>query len=364
MLGLLARKESTMLASTKVMRFGKPSGPLLQRKASFFSDNEDLRENVKRICEFYAQQPLRQVCKTCARPLHGLSFRKLSVRYIVCDDCGHLNGAHEDTDAFCRFVYTDNSGRTYAKTYSAADKAAYFSRVEAIYTPKAEFLCDVLRQAGEVPQTLSFTDLGAGSGHFVAGLMSVGIKSVAGYDVSEAQLRLARDMVADADFRQHSLDGILSLAETVDTGIISMIGVLEHLQNPRELLAALQRNRHVKYLFISVPMFSPTVCLEAVFPNVFNRHLGAGHTHLYTESSLAWVTKEFGFESIGEWWFGTDVVDLLRDVQVSLVANAKTAQLADRWRDTFVPLVDGMQLEIDRQRQSSEVHMVLKKQLL
>jgi hypothetical protein len=192
--------------------------------------------------------------------------------------------------------------------------------------------------------------------------MSAGIRNVAGYEVSEAQLRLARGMIADAHFQQHSLDGIVTLAERIEARVISMIGVLEHLRNPREVLAALQRNRHVEYLYISVPMFSPTVYLEAVFPNVFHRQLGAGHTHLYTESSLAWICKEFGLESIGEWWFGTDMVDLMRDIQVTLGANAETAQLTDRWQETFIPLVDAMQLQIDRQRQSSEVHMVLRKQ--
>ena len=350
-----------MLSATKLVRHGKPSGPILQQKAAFFSDNQRLRERVERISEFYAAQPPRQACKNCARRLSGLSFTKLSVHYIVCSQCGHLNGAHEDTAAFCEFVYTDNAGEAYAQAYSAADREAYFSRVAAIYTPKAEFLCEVLRQAGEDPQTLSFADLGAGSGYFVAGLLSAGIANAAGYEVSESQLRLAHTMLPQATFQQHPLDGIVELAEKLESSVVSMIGVLEHLRNPRELLAALQRNRQVEYIYLSVPMFSPTVFLEAVFPNVFHRQLGAGHTHLYTESSLVWMCREFGLESLGEWWFGTDMVDLLRSVQVSLESSEQTAQLADKWREVFIPLVDAMQLQIDRQRQSSEVHMVLKK---
>jgi 2-polyprenyl-3-methyl-5-hydroxy-6-metoxy-1,4-benzoquinol methylase len=350
-----------LLSATKLVRHGKPSDAILQQKASFFSENQALKDRVERICQFYAAQPLRQLCKNCARPLQGLSFTKLAVRYIICSQCGHLNGAHEDTDAFCEFVYTDNSGEAYAQAYSAADKQAYFSRVEAIYTPKAEFLCEVLRHAGEKPQSLSFADLGAGSGYFVAGLASAGIANVTGYEVSESQLRLARTMLPQAIFHQHALDGIVELAEKLESSVVSMIGVLEHLRHPRELLAALQQNRHVNYIYLSLPMFSPTVFLEAVFPNVFHRQLGAGHTHLYTESSLAWMCREFGLESIGEWWFGTDMVDLLRDIQVSLEANQQTVELAGRWRETFVPLVDAMQLQIDQQKQSSEVHIVLKK---
>jgi len=346
---------------TMVLRHGKPSGPLLVQKASFFQENEALQANVERLCGLYARQPLRVACKNCAAPLSGRSFTKLTVRYILCSRCGHLNGAHEDTDEFCRLVYTDDSGRAYAKTYSVADADAYFARVEAIYAPKAQFLREVLQEAGEDPQKLGFADLGAGSGYFVAGLISAGIHHVVGYEVGEAQLQLARTMVKGGEFRRHGLSEITSVAEETEAEVVSMIGVLEHLRDPRGLLAALQRNPQVKYLYISVPMFSPTVYLEAVFPKVFHRQLGAGHTHLYTESSLAWIGQEFGLEAIGEWWFGTDMVDLLRDVQVSLAANQATAELVDTWREAFIPLVDAMQLEIDLQKKSSEVHIVLRK---
>ena len=346
---------------TPVLRYGKPSGPFLQQKASFFQENEILQANVEGLCQLYARQPLRLACKNCAQPLDGPSFTKLSVRYILCDRCGHLNGAHEDTDEFCRFVYTDESGKTYATTYSAADEDAYFARVKAIYSPKAAFLGDVLRAAGEDPVRLRFADFGAGSGYFVAGLMSAGMNHVVGYEVGEAQLQLARRMVKGGEFRQHTLSEVTSVAEKAEAEVVSMIGVLEHLQDPRGLLAALRRNPQVKYLYISVPMFSPTVYLEAVFPKVFHRQLGAGHTHLYTESSLAWIRQEFGLEAIGEWWFGTDIVDLLRDIQVSLAVNPQTAELVDPWREVFIPLVDAMQLQLDQQKKSSEVHLVFRK---
>ncbi len=346
---------------TKVVRFGKASGPLLLQKSSFFELNDELRTNVERICEFYSKQPLRTLCKNCAGKLEGVSFIKLSVRYIICGTCGHLNGANEDTDEFCRFVYTDNSGNNYAKTYSAADKEVYFSRVTAIYAPKSDFLCEVLREAGEQPQKLTFADMGAGSGYFVAALVGAGLQNVIGYEVSESQLRLARTMVDGAQFRHHSLAGVQQLALSVEASVVSMIGVLEHLQDPRAMLAALQQNSNVNYVFISVPLFSMTAYLEAVFPKVFHRQLSAGHTHLFTETSLHWICREFGFEPIGEWWFGTDAVDLLRHVQVSLAANPETAELVGAWRELFVPIADALQFQMDQRRVSSEVHMVLKK---
>jgi methyltransferase family protein len=344
-----------------VVRFGKASAPILQQKGSFFKENEALRANVERICEFYSKQPLRTACKNCAHQLSGAGFTMLAVRYIICQNCGHLNGANEETDEFCRFVYTDDAGDNYAKNYSAPDENAYAARLDAIYKPKAEFLRDVLTGCGETPEHLAFADMGAGSGYFVGALVDSGLPNVTGYEVSEAQLRLARTMVKEGNFRQHSLPQIIELARSIETEVVSLIGVLEHLQDPRAMLDALRLNGNVRYVYMSVPMFSLTVYLEATFSKVFHRQLGAAHTHLYTESSLAWMRNEFQFDSVGEWWFGTDIVDLLRAVQVSLAANPETSEMADGWRELLLPLVDSFQLQLDSRRLSSEVHLVLKK---
>jgi hypothetical protein len=58
----------------------------------------------------------------------------------VCD-CGHLNGLYEDTDAFCRAVYLDES---YAAYYGSADVERYRYRTDAIYRPRVDFLAEAL----------------------------------------------------------------------------------------------------------------------------------------------------------------------------------------------------------------------------
>lgn len=44
----------------------------------------------------------------------------------------------------------------------------------------------------------------------------------------------------------------------------------------------------------------------------FNRQLSGGHTHLYSKESINYFCKEFGFNIVGEWYFGTDVLDQFR----------------------------------------------------
>jgi SAM-dependent methyltransferase len=329
-------------------RYGKPSAPVLSLKQSFFTDNDALLKEQARIHATYTAQPARTRCKNCDGPLGAVDFTKAGVGYIFCKQCTHVNGAHQDTDAFCNALYTEDGGAKYATNYTAADREAYEKRVRDIYQPKADFL-------KEAVGPVRIADIGSGSGHFVAALMQAGFDAQ-GFEVSEAQVGLARQMVQSGKFTRHHLNDTVNIARAVDAETISMIGVLEHIPDARGVLSAVRDNPKVRYLYLSVPLFSPSVFFEAAFPNVMARHLSTSHTHIYTEQSLAWMGKEFGFELIGEWWFGGDVMDLFRSVYVSLPET-----LRDRWRETFGPVIDDLQFQIDVRHMASEVHQVLRR---
>lgn len=343
-----------------IRRYGKPSGPLLSLKSHFFSDNERLLDEQRQLAALYAQQARRTRCKACDNPIDKVAFSKLGVDYMICPRCGHLNGAYEDSDAFCAAVYTDASGAAYARAYSAADREAYRIRTRDIYVPKAKFLVESLATLGEDPGTLSYADLGAGSGYFVAALRSTGLVTVRGHEVSATQVALANDMAGEELVEMHALDETVALAGQLQANVVSLIGVLEHLQQPRQLLAALRSNPSVSYVYISVPLFSPSVFFELAFPEVMQRHLSGAHTHLYTESSLEWTCREFSLRRMAEWWFGSDIVDLYRGILIRLAQNEATAESAAIWQEMLKPAVDGMQESLDSRRLSSEVHMLLK----
>ena len=111
---------------------------------------------------------------------------------------------------------------------------------------------------------------------------------------------------------------------------------------------------------MSVPTFSLSVYLEMVFPMIMPRQLSGAHTHLYTKESLAWMEKEFGMKSISTWWFGTDIVDMYRSFSVSLANNPDCQEMVSSWQRLFEPLIDDLQLVIDKERLSSEVHALYK----
>jgi hypothetical protein len=331
---------------------------MLRHKQDFFSNNEALLAEGRRLAQLYSAQPRRSRCKLCDAELGDISFVKVGIAYAICRSCEHLNGLHEDTEAFCAAVYVEEGGQSYADVYKSADRAAYQNRVRDIYLPKADFMIDGLMAQGEDPKRLRYVDFGAGSGYFLAALAERDIQAISGYEPSAVQVALANAMVPGERVSRLQIQDTVEILATIDAEVVSLLGVLEHLREPRRVLQALTENPSVRYVFLLVPMFSPTVFLEAVFPSVMQRHLSPDHTHLFTLGSLGYMASEFAMRPVAEWWFGTDVFDLYRDVMVTMQQSQELAAAADVWRRQIVPVVDSLQLELDRRRMSSEAHIL------
>ncbi|KAA5597159.1 methyltransferase domain-containing protein [Blastochloris sulfoviridis] len=342
-------------------KFGKSFRDIADLKTSFFEDNGKWLERALKYAAIYTAQPRRTHCKICNAPLPGTpSFVKHTIPYVICTRCSHLNGMHEDSDAFCEAVYTSDEGKDYAEAYSSADAAAYVRRRERIYEPKARFLLDVLRHENKDPAALRYADMGAGAGYFVAALQELGLTQVAGYEVGQAQVALGNWMMPSAPLSLIGLKDTLGLCREIPADVMTFIGVFEHLQNPREILGAVRSNPAVRYVYICVPMFAPTIYNEMVFPQVMPRQLAVGHTHLFTDASIRNMEAEFGLERVGAWWFGTDMMDYHRSVLVSLAQTPGQAGMIEPWREQFEDILDDLQLVIDKKRKSSQIHAVFK----
>jgi hypothetical protein len=221
-------------------------------------------------------------------------------------------------------------------------------------------LRDVLRNDGVDPERLKYSDMGAGAGYFISALLETGVTDVAGYEVGEAQVKLGKWIDPSLPLNVIGLHEAERLVREIRSEVISFIGVFEHLQNPRAILSAIKSNPAIHYLYFCVPMFSPTIFTEMVFPEVMPRQLTVGHTHLFTRSSLEYIENEFGFVRAGAWWFGTDMMDYYRSVVVTLAGNPEFDGMGSRWSAQFEEILDEMQLVIDKNRDSSQVHVVLK----
>ena len=337
-------------------KYSKSSAFYLGTKKSFFSDNDSLLERASRQSELYAAQPARTRCKLCNTPLsQGTDFTSHGVGYIFCTDCSHLNGKFEDTKAFIEQLYIVDAGSEYSSNYIDGD---FVRRTQDIYVPKIDFLLESLP-----PGEHRLLDVGCGSGYLVyAGLLRH--LPANGIDVGRSMVDFGNRQIlhfANAAPLTHVAEK--TFYESIvasEADIISAIGVIEHLREPHEFFKAFARSR-ASYLYYSVPMFSFSVILENIFPDIFPRQLSGGHTHLFTEESVRRMNSLIGVRPVAEWRFGTDVTDLYRSVLTSLRNNRVSSQLIEKLDQGFATKTDDLQAVFDRNHFCSEIHCVTTK---
>jgi ubiquinone/menaquinone biosynthesis C-methylase UbiE len=350
-----------------MIKFGKKSKDILDIKGNFITDNLSLFNWQKKLFKIYCKQPKRSKCKNCEIKLNGLKFKKLDIIYILCKNCKHLNGLYDDTEYLSKKFYQTSEQKSYSKIYIENNKKNYNKRLTNIYIPKAKFLLDNLlkkeKNKNKVYKKFKFIDIGCGSGYFISALKKLKIKNICGYDPSNEMVDYGNKInnFQKLEFIEHdmTISKIKSIKGT-DPICVSMIGSLEHIYNQNEILREIKKKKNIKYLYIVVPCFSPSSFIELVFDKNFQRLLAPQHTHLYSEKSLKYLSKMFGFKIISEWWFGADIVDLYRNFVLKIFSKKQLNDEKKLFNDMFLKILDGMQLEIDKKKLSSEAHILFK----
>lgn len=283
-------------------------------------------------------------------------FFSHGVGYSFCDSCGHLNGLNKDTKKFVDKTYISNFGDEYSKNYLDLN---YKKRVEDIYIPKVDFLLK------NIPvRNFSVLDLGCGSGFFVAACMDKNVKS-SGVDVNKTMVDFGNTQIKLLFNKEDSLkvvdenDFYHEIANTKNN-VVSAIGVIEHLRSPQSFFESFKQSDAL-YLYYSVPMFSFSVITEIIFKEIFPRQLSGGHTHLFTEQSIKKMHKILGVESVAEWRFGTDFMDLYRSVITSLSKRNVSEKMMGICTNSLSPMIDKMQSIMDESYFCSEIHCLVQK---
>ncbi len=350
-----------------MIKFGKKSKDILDVKGSFITDNLELFNWQKKLFKIYLKQPKRSKCKNCEKKLKGSRFKKLNILYILCKNCGHLNGLYDDTKYLSKKFYQTSEQKTYSKIYVENKRKDYNKRLKNIYIPKAKFLLENLlkkeKNKKRIFNKFKFIDIGCGSGYFISSLQKMKIKDLLGYDPSKEMVNYGNKInrFKKLEFVEHdkTIDKIKNISGK-DPICVSMIGSMEHIYNQNEILREIKRKKNIKYLYIVVPCFSPSSFIELVFDKNFQRLLAPQHTHLYSEKSLQYLEKMFGFKIIAEWWFGADIVDLYRNFVLKIFNKKKLHDEKKLFNNMFLKILDGMQLEIDKKKLSSEAHILFK----
>lgn len=326
--------------------FSKPLSDINEIKSNFFKDNNKLYKQAISWNKIYSRQKKRKKCINCNKNLPSYDFRSHYVKYKLCNFCGHLNGIYQETDKFYQMMYVSNKGNKFSKFYTYE----FNSRVKKIYHPKLNFINKV------IPSVKSILDIGCGAGHFLKACEEQGLKAI-GYDVNKTSINYGSKLLKKNKIYLFDKNDLFKKIETSTSQIITMFGVVEHLQKPNKVFEAFNKSKS-KYLVISVPTFSLTVLLEHVFKNVYPRQLGGVHTHLYSDKSLKFIFKKYNLKTVGEWWFGTDIMDLRRSILSSAPKNKKFSKIVNEY---FHEITDSLQNAIDVKKLSSEAHLIVKK---
>jgi SAM-dependent methyltransferase len=332
---------------SKTSKFSKSSTDINFRAQNFIKSN--IQEMGARLLlnSLYTQQPERIHCKVCKSLLAGGAwFKNFGIRYIQCFHCGHLNGEHQDTSNFANELYTDSTKSTYDTNYNSD----FDLRVKQIYLPKVDFLIEGMDQGINPVRLLDF---GCGAGHFLKAAQLRGIDCL-GLETNVELVAIGKSHVGENSiFKSNSYQDLVKALEDFKPDVVSFIGVLEHLTDMDEVLE-ICKSQNVRYIYSSVPMFSLAAILQTLNESVFPRQLSGGHTHLFTEKSLAMLLGKHGYSVKADWWFGTDFTDLKRILTLTLAG--KSFNLEKIMDSILTPLADDLQGVLDRHKSTSEVH--------
>ena len=331
----------------KIVHFSKSFGNLYNLKKDFYLNNDLNLKNSLRVNNKYLKQKKRDKCKICNSKIKGFDFVSHKIKYKLCQKCNHLNGMHVESPKFLEWLYNSKKGKNYSRNYLKD----YNSRVKNIYIPKINFLKKVIRK-----KNLSILDFGSGAGHFLKACELKQTKAN-GYEPNKILCELGNRKLKKNKLVNVTMDFVYKQILSSNVDCITLIGVLEHLQDPHKIFEIFKRSK-VKYMMVSVPLFSLTSIIEHISPKVFPRLLSGAHTHLFTKESLQFLSKKYKFKIIGEWWFGLDFADLLRKIIVTSNNNKRFNSITKKY---FFDHLDDFQSILDKNKISNEVHLVLKK---
>jgi SAM-dependent methyltransferase len=239
--------------------------------------------------------------------------------YLECRQCRHLYCSNPPEIGMVENLYTgdENSAKRSLQTQIYLDPENYETRTAHIAAPKVDFVGKYLQPTPGG----RWIDIGSGAGETLvaaerAGWQPIGIES----DPDECAFARARGLTVVRQFV--TVDNVKTLLD--GARVVSLFNVLEHLENPREMLSCIAESVEPGCLVVIEVPHHPSISSlsNCLFPGMSCRHIiPPDHLHVFSDASLRRMTAASALAPVGIWYFGQDYYDIIS----SAMANANIA---------------------------------------
>ena len=236
------------------------------------------------------------------------SQSSFSYDYNICNRCGSVFLKNLPD---IKKMYTTEDASANLPEYISKD--IYERRIEMISAPKVNFVLDTCRHEGVDPK--NWLDIGCGGGEILSFLKAnTEIKGM-GIESDPKELAFARTLNLDIydgfiDVENENLE-ISQLLHQHD--VVSMINVLEHVEDPAKLVDYLCNQMHDDALFVVEVPRHPSVAAFAnqTYDSLIYRHIVPPiHLQIFSEKSLDMLLGD-RFDILGKWRYGQGFTDLI-----------------------------------------------------
>lgn len=342
-----------------IRKFSKPSGDISKEFDRLIDQDRRMLNGAAPIKQMMREQDLKRVtCTVCETSLDGADgFDHQKVPFVVCPKCSHVQSR----------ILLGQAGEqaldqhlSYSQIYPTLEAEAYFSRRDAVYKPKLDFLFEVLDQIGgyeNLRRAGRWLEIGSGAGYLLSALEESGCQHVKGLDRDAKLLASNKHMLSRAQL-EHSLADFYETVSVEDYDVLIAIFVLEHIEKLADVARSLKAKPKGSVFYFSVPHFGFATAFETTEPDHAGRNMdGLVHQQIFTEQSLTYFLNQAGYEKVGEWVFGQDMMDLVRFLTVRLKGQYPDV-LLNNLMSGLNQILDPVQEQIDRACLADARHVV------
>lgn len=298
---LLVRDIKRPSASRTILdfRYGKD----VSKEFIIHKINANSAYMIKSAKEFAKLSKYRQKsCYVCSGKKSKPVSSFYGIRYLMCQKCNHVYAARRITEEQLTNHYSENEDYF---THVYPDKRILPIRKQ-LFIPKIRFV-------KKYTKGRNWLDVGSADGTAVSAAISQGFKGE-GIEISKPARDFARKYL-NLLLSDKPLEVLEN--ETKKRDVISFFGVLEHMPDPVNILKISNRLLNENGIVaIEVPHYSSLTTAIQKLSGEPDRHLVPfTHIMIFTIKSATYLLKKTGFKPIAVWFWGNDVIELLKYIK-------------------------------------------------